>query len=85
MGLIETKKEIDSKDEILVVPYDSLAPISEGNIQFTLALPSFMNFILFWHIQAHSFICICKSLCRYASICVYDFLKKEHSLDSFVF
>lgn len=26
---IETKSEIDSKDEILVVPYDSLAPISE--------------------------------------------------------
>lgn len=29
VGLIETKREIDSKDEILVVPYDSLASISE--------------------------------------------------------
>lgn len=29
VGLIETKREIDSKDEILVVPYESLASISE--------------------------------------------------------
>lgn len=29
VGLIEAKREIDSKDEILVVPYDSLASISE--------------------------------------------------------
>lgn len=29
VGQIETKREIDSKDEILVVPYDGLAPISE--------------------------------------------------------
>lgn len=43
MGLIEAKREIDSKDEILVVPYESLASISEGNIQFTLALPLFIH------------------------------------------
>lgn len=29
VGLIEAKREIDSKDEILVVPYESLASISE--------------------------------------------------------
>lgn len=43
MRQIETKSEIDSKDEILVVPYDSLAPISEGNIQFKLALYLFIH------------------------------------------
>lgn len=35
---IETKSEIDSKDEILVVPYDSLAPISEDIVETKMLL-----------------------------------------------
>lgn len=42
------KSEIDSlRDEVLVVPYDSLAPISEGSVKFnfTFHLFALMNFI----------------------------------------
>lgn len=45
MGQIKNsnkKSEIDSlRDEVLVVPYDSLAPISEGNVKFNFLVISY--------------------------------------------
>lgn len=67
----ENKSDIDSsKDEVLVVPYDGLAPISEGDIQFKLACHwSFMISLYLDCYYCTSLICIYE--CIYVGMHIY--------------